>query len=178
MKAAKVRLYVDHPLGEGQSVPVDRDQAHYLFGVMRLGVGDFVSLFNGEAGDLLRGWLLLPLAGQRPTEPVPIHLPHPQRQRWQVVGELRPNHRRLHDDCSDCAHRRPLPEKEQDCSSLACSSSHHHLALQRLPKAKALLRHNAPTDQDLYSGRQGERSRWQYPRLPLREGKVSAAIDA
>ena len=51
MKAAKVRLYVDHPLGEGQSVPVDRDQAHYLFGVMRLGVGDAVSLFNGEAGE-------------------------------------------------------------------------------------------------------------------------------
>lgn len=127
--------------------------------------------------NLLRGWLLLPLARQRPTEPVPIHLPHPQRQRWQVVGELHPNHRRVHGDCSDCAHRCPLPEKEQDCSSLAYSSSHHHLALQRLPKAKALLRHNAPTDQDLCSGRQGERGRWQYPRLPLREGKVSPAID-
>lgn len=50
---AKVRLYVDHPLGVGQSVPLDRDQAHYLFGVMRLGLGDGVLLFNGHAGEWL-----------------------------------------------------------------------------------------------------------------------------
>ena len=37
--SAKIRLYVEHPLGDGQSVPLDRDQAHYLFGVMRLAVG-------------------------------------------------------------------------------------------------------------------------------------------
>ncbi|MEM7753200.1 MAG: 16S rRNA (uracil(1498)-N(3))-methyltransferase [Pseudomonadota bacterium] len=51
MKGAKVRLYVDHPLGAGQSVPLSREQAHYLFGVMRLGVGDAVLLFNGHAGE-------------------------------------------------------------------------------------------------------------------------------
>ncbi|SHH27940.1 16S rRNA (uracil(1498)-N(3))-methyltransferase [Cognatishimia maritima] len=51
MKDAKVRLYVDHPLGEGQSVPLERDQAHYLFGVMRLGVGSAVSVFNGQDGE-------------------------------------------------------------------------------------------------------------------------------
>jgi 16S rRNA (uracil1498-N3)-methyltransferase len=51
MKDAKVRLYVDHPLGAGQSVPLDRDQAHYLFGVMRLTVGAMVSLFNGRDGE-------------------------------------------------------------------------------------------------------------------------------
>ncbi|OIQ30148.1 MAG: 16S rRNA (uracil(1498)-N(3))-methyltransferase [Alphaproteobacteria bacterium MedPE-SWcel] len=49
--SAKVRLYVDHPLGAGQSVPLDRDQAHYLFGVMRLGVGACVALFNGRDGE-------------------------------------------------------------------------------------------------------------------------------
>jgi len=49
--SAKVRLYVDQPLGQGQSVPVSRDQAHYLFGVMRLGVGDAVALFNGHDGE-------------------------------------------------------------------------------------------------------------------------------
>ncbi len=49
-KAAKVRLYVEHPLGEAQSVALTRDQAHYLFGVMRLGVGDTVTLFNGADG--------------------------------------------------------------------------------------------------------------------------------
>ena len=48
---AKIRLYVDHPLGQGQTVPLDRDQAHYLFGVMRLAVGAQVLLFNGYDGE-------------------------------------------------------------------------------------------------------------------------------
>jgi 16S rRNA (uracil1498-N3)-methyltransferase len=51
MSKARVRLYVDHPLGEEQSVPLSREQAHYLFGVMRLTVGQSVSLFNGLAGE-------------------------------------------------------------------------------------------------------------------------------
>ncbi len=50
---AKIRLYVDHPLGDGQSVPLTREQAHYLFGVMRLGVGGNVALFNGQDGEWL-----------------------------------------------------------------------------------------------------------------------------
>ena len=59
---AKIRLYVDHPLGEGQSVPLSRDQAHYLFGVMRLTVGGAVLLFNGRDGE----WLaLVAEAGKR-----------------------------------------------------------------------------------------------------------------
>ena len=53
MAVAKIRLYVEHPLGEGQSVLLDRDQAHYLFGVMRLGQGDAVLLFNGQDGEWL-----------------------------------------------------------------------------------------------------------------------------
>jgi 16S rRNA (uracil1498-N3)-methyltransferase len=51
MKQAKVRLYVDHPLTQGQTVSLSRDQAHYLFGVMRLGEGDLVTLFNGRDGE-------------------------------------------------------------------------------------------------------------------------------
>lgn len=51
MTDAKVRLYVEHPLGEGQTVPLSREQAHYLFGVMRLGPGDAVSVFNGRDGE-------------------------------------------------------------------------------------------------------------------------------
>lgn len=51
MTAAKIRLYVEHPLGQGQSVPLNRDQAHYLFGVMRLSVGNAVALFNGRDGE-------------------------------------------------------------------------------------------------------------------------------
>lgn len=47
----KIRLYVEHPLGQGQSVPVDRDQSHYLFGVMRQKQGAEVALFNGQDGE-------------------------------------------------------------------------------------------------------------------------------
>jgi 16S rRNA (uracil1498-N3)-methyltransferase len=47
----KVRLYVEHPLGPSQSVPLTRDQAHYLFNVMRLGQGDAVAVFNGRDGE-------------------------------------------------------------------------------------------------------------------------------
>lgn len=49
--AAKVRLFVEHPLHQGQTVPLERDQAHYLFGVMRLDTGDAVTLFNGRDGE-------------------------------------------------------------------------------------------------------------------------------
>ena len=49
--ASKVRLYVDQPLGKGQTVSLTKEQAHYLFGVMRLAVGAFLSLFNGRDGE-------------------------------------------------------------------------------------------------------------------------------
>ena len=48
---ARIRLFVDHPLGPGQSVSLTADQAHYLFSVMRLSVGAAVLLFNGHAGE-------------------------------------------------------------------------------------------------------------------------------
>ena len=51
MADAKIRLFVEHPLGPGQPVPLSADQAHYLFGVMRLGVGAAVLLFNGRDGE-------------------------------------------------------------------------------------------------------------------------------
>ncbi len=47
----RVRLHLDHPLGAGQAVGLTADQAHYLFQVMRLGVGDTVALFNGRDGE-------------------------------------------------------------------------------------------------------------------------------
>lgn len=49
--ASKVRLFVEHPLGQAQSVPLTSDQAHYLFGVMRLAVGARISLINGRDGE-------------------------------------------------------------------------------------------------------------------------------
>ena len=49
--ASKVRLYVEQPLGKGQTVQLARDHAHYLFGVMRLTLGDVLSVFNGQDGE-------------------------------------------------------------------------------------------------------------------------------
>ncbi|MEN8893593.1 16S rRNA (uracil(1498)-N(3))-methyltransferase [Planktotalea arctica] len=48
---AKTRLYVDQPLAIGNRVSLTREQAHYLFGVMRLSTGGAVSLFNGKDGE-------------------------------------------------------------------------------------------------------------------------------
>ena len=47
---ANIRLFVDHALAAGQLIPLTREQAHYLFSVMRLGVGDTVTVFNGSDG--------------------------------------------------------------------------------------------------------------------------------
>jgi len=47
----KIRLYVDAALGEGKSIPLTPPQAHYLFGVMRLGPGARVALFDGRSGE-------------------------------------------------------------------------------------------------------------------------------
>lgn len=46
-----VRLFVEHPLGAGQPVPLSRDAAHYLFSVMRLGQGAELFVFNGTDGE-------------------------------------------------------------------------------------------------------------------------------
>ena len=46
-----IRLYVDQPLKAGQSVALSRDQAHYLFGVMRQAVGAELLLFDGVEGE-------------------------------------------------------------------------------------------------------------------------------
>src|SRR6056297_4272209 len=62
MKMAKIRLYVEHPLGRGQTIPLSRDQAHYLFGVMRQGVGDWVLLLKRAAALASHGHLGAPFA--------------------------------------------------------------------------------------------------------------------
>lgn len=48
---AKIRLFVNAPLGDAQSVTLSRDQSHYLFGVMREGKGSRIALFNGHDGE-------------------------------------------------------------------------------------------------------------------------------
>lgn len=77
--AAKIRLYLDHPLGAGQTVPLSREHAHYLFGVMRQQVGAELLVFNGHAGEWLarvaeagkRGGTLEVLAQTRPQQDPP-----------------------------------------------------------------------------------------------------------
>ncbi|MEM7686878.1 MAG: 16S rRNA (uracil(1498)-N(3))-methyltransferase [Pseudomonadota bacterium] len=52
---AKIRLYVEADLGPGQQVALERDQAHYLFTVMRQEAGGHVLLFNGRDGEWQAG---------------------------------------------------------------------------------------------------------------------------
>ncbi|MEL7344658.1 MAG: 16S rRNA (uracil(1498)-N(3))-methyltransferase [Pseudomonadota bacterium] len=49
--ALKIRLYLDQPLGAGQSLTLSRAQSHYLGTVMRLGPGAGVAVFNGRDGE-------------------------------------------------------------------------------------------------------------------------------
>ena len=51
--APKIRLFVDAPLGPDVAIPLDRDQANYLFAVMRLAPGAPLKLFNGRDGEWL-----------------------------------------------------------------------------------------------------------------------------
>ncbi|SIT83159.1 16S rRNA (uracil(1498)-N(3))-methyltransferase [Pontibaca methylaminivorans] len=77
--SAKIRLHVEHPLAEGQPLPLDREQAHYLFTVMRLEPGARVLLFNGRDGEWLaevseagrRGGTLTALARTAPQRMPP-----------------------------------------------------------------------------------------------------------
>jgi 16S rRNA (uracil1498-N3)-methyltransferase len=45
------RLFVDAPLAEGSSVPLERAQANYLLNVLRLRTGADVLVFNGRDGE-------------------------------------------------------------------------------------------------------------------------------
>lgn len=44
------RLFVEHPLGEGEHVVLGREQTNYLIAVLRMKAGDSVVLFNGRDG--------------------------------------------------------------------------------------------------------------------------------
>lgn len=77
--AAKIRLFLEHPLAKEQTIPLSRDQAHYLFGVMRQGAGAQVLVFNGQDGEWLaevteagkRGGTLTCLQQTRPLQMPP-----------------------------------------------------------------------------------------------------------
>ncbi|MCC7250878.1 16S rRNA (uracil(1498)-N(3))-methyltransferase [Hyphomicrobium sp.] len=45
------RLFVAHPLAAGAKIPCTPEQARYLRGVLRLGAGDEILVFNGRDGE-------------------------------------------------------------------------------------------------------------------------------
>jgi 16S rRNA (uracil1498-N3)-methyltransferase len=51
MDPSLVRLHLDVPLAAGQHAPLSREQAHYLFNVMRLQPGEGVAVFNTRDGE-------------------------------------------------------------------------------------------------------------------------------
>lgn len=47
----RCRIYLDAGLHVGQEVAIGADQAHYLRHVMRLNIGDILTVFNGRGGE-------------------------------------------------------------------------------------------------------------------------------
>ena len=79
------RLYLDTPLEQGASVPLEKSQAHYLKNVMRLSDGHAVRLFNGRDGE----WLA-DLAGKTLTPREQIRLQgDPLPERHLYISPLR-----------------------------------------------------------------------------------------
>ncbi|MDS9466529.1 16S rRNA (uracil(1498)-N(3))-methyltransferase [Paracoccus sp. MBLB3053] len=72
---AKIRLFIDHPLAQGQGIALNADQAHYLSSVMRQGPGDEILAFNGRDGE----WLLrIERLAKRNGDVVPVRQTAPQ----------------------------------------------------------------------------------------------------
>lgn len=51
LSPVKTRLYVEAPLGDGATVELDQDRAHFLRHVLRLEPGQMVAAFNGRDGE-------------------------------------------------------------------------------------------------------------------------------
>jgi 16S rRNA (uracil1498-N3)-methyltransferase len=70
------RLFVTSPLHSDAEVPLDRAQAHYLFGVMRQKAGARVEVFNGRDG----AWSAeVSVAGKKSGSLIAIEQVQPQR---------------------------------------------------------------------------------------------------
>src|SRR3954467_7805098 len=72
VEPVKTRLYVEAALGDGATVGLDPERAHYLRHVLRLERGDRVALFNGRDGEWSaridgfgKGWCSLAVESQR-----------------------------------------------------------------------------------------------------------------
>ncbi len=58
---AKIRLFVEQPLGQGQEIALSQGHAHYLFNVLRQSIGTQIALFNNRDGE----WLAEIVAGSK-----------------------------------------------------------------------------------------------------------------
>jgi 16S rRNA (uracil1498-N3)-methyltransferase len=83
------RLFVNHDLGPGTTVTLDKPQAHYLVNVMRRRPGDAVILFNGRDG----AWRAeLKTADRKHTELEPVEQIAPQPEHpdlWYLFAPLK-----------------------------------------------------------------------------------------
>jgi 16S rRNA (uracil1498-N3)-methyltransferase len=69
------RLFVDDDLAAGRPVALERQAAHYLLSVLRLGEGDAVLAFNGRDGE----WRArIAPSGRKSAELVPVEKVRPQ----------------------------------------------------------------------------------------------------
>ena len=76
--ASTPRLFVDQPLGEGMTLPLDGAPANYLANVMRLKAGDPVRLFDDRTGE----WLARVVETGKRT--ITLHLTSRLREREAV----------------------------------------------------------------------------------------------
>jgi 16S rRNA (uracil1498-N3)-methyltransferase len=83
------RLFVDQPLGAGQTVGLDHQQAHFLRAVLRLQTGAELALFNGRDGEwraridaLGKGWASLAVDAQRREQ-------QPEPDLWLVFAPIK-----------------------------------------------------------------------------------------
>lgn len=85
----RVRLFVEHRLSQGQRIPLPPEAAHYLTGVMRLGDGAVVALFDGVSGE----WAARLVAeGRRVLTAECLHPTAPQRDPpdlWLLFSPLK-----------------------------------------------------------------------------------------
>ena len=89
MDPSLVRLHLDAPLAPGQPAPLSREQAHYLFTVMRLQPGEAVAVFNSRDGEFRA---VVGEAGRRSgvlTVEAALRPPAPPPDIWLVFAPLR-----------------------------------------------------------------------------------------
>lgn len=86
------RLFVDAPLKQGQTVPLERNQSNYLGNVLRLSAGDTILVFNGRDGE----WQAEIAGRKRPDALVIAALTRPQDRLPDIAYVFAPlKHARL-----------------------------------------------------------------------------------